>query len=314
MFIKFDFIRYFFLTLYLIFLFLLLFNILSPNEAFAMEPSDHWITNYYEGKEYVGPDPYKYFHPDSAPNIDTIQSKVSKPYGPIIEDNWYEINGPQTKQSTRSINELASNPLYELDGKPIYRSINPSYDRDELHFWTHGQSIRGDIPVSYYFEPKHATTFELDSGSIEGTISTDVDSVTWHRRNHNNMEIIRDYCNYVDNFSKNKKGILTKISLCIKTTSNNITFICIKCNEIGKRKIIWTIWERNKSKYDSYKEFKRSWDSNTSIWSSIKKDIREDTKAEVEDLLGIRNIKKDIRKSVREEVEKLLRERQPFKC
>jgi hypothetical protein len=82
MFYKFKFIRYSLLIIYIIFLIIFL---LSPNEVFAMEPDT--VTNYYEGKEYVGPDPYKHFHPDPAPNIDTIQSKVSKPYGPIIEYN-----------------------------------------------------------------------------------------------------------------------------------------------------------------------------------------------------------------------------------
>jgi hypothetical protein len=110
---------------------------------------------------------------------------------------------------------LDSKSIYELDGKPVYKSVNINYDRDELHFWTPGISIRGDVPVSYHFESKH-TTFELDNGSIVDTVSTDVNSITWHRRNHNNMEIIRDYCTYVDNMSK--KGILTKISLCVGRT------------------------------------------------------------------------------------------------
>lgn len=205
---------------------------------------------------------------------------------------------------------MDSKPIYELDGKPVYRSINTLYDIDELHFWTPGQSIRGNIPVSYYFEPKH-TTFELDADTYKGYISTYVDSITWHRRNHNNMEIIRDYCTYIDNMSK--KGILSKISLCVETIKNNITFIYIKCSETGKRKIFWTIWERNKGKYDSYKQFKQSWDNNSSIWSSIKKYIKEEIRAEVEDLLGVKKIKKDIKKSVRGEVEKLLREIQPFR-
>jgi hypothetical protein len=46
--------------------------------------------------------------------------------------------------------------------------------------------------------------------------------------------------------------------------------------------------------------------------STIKKDIRDDIRAEVEDLLDIRRIRKDLKKSIREEVEKLLRERQSF--
>jgi len=308
MFIKFNLIRYFFLAAHITFLALLFFKILSPNEAFAMEPD--WVTDYYGQQQYVGTNAYAYFHLDTAPDIDTIQSRVSSPYGPSSnKDDWY---GRQVIKPSSSIHELDSKPIYELDGKPVYKSINLPYDRDELHFWTPGQSFRGDIPVSYHFEPEH-TTFELDNGSIEGTVSTDVNSVTWHRRNHNNIEIIRDYCTYVDNFHKNKNSILSKISLCVETTKNNITFIYIKCNETGKRKFLWTIWERNRGKYDSYKQFKQSWDSNSNIWSSIKKDIREDIKAEVEDLLGVKKIKKDIRKTVRGEVEKLLRERQPFR-
>jgi hypothetical protein len=85
MFYKSDYIRNCFSIFTFLFITLLIFNILSPNEAFAMEPDT--ITNYYGDKEYVGPNPYKYFHQDPALNIDTIQSKVSKPYGPIIEDN-----------------------------------------------------------------------------------------------------------------------------------------------------------------------------------------------------------------------------------
>jgi hypothetical protein len=52
------------------------------------------------------------------------------------------------------------------------------------------------------------------------------------------MEIIRDYCTYVDNFSMSKKNLLTKISFCVETTKDNITFLYLKCNEVGKRKII----------------------------------------------------------------------------
>jgi hypothetical protein len=52
------------------------------------------------------------------------------------------------------------------------------------------------------------------------------------------MEIIRDYNIYVDNMSNTKNGLLTKISLCVKTTSDNIMFLYLKCNEIGKRKVL----------------------------------------------------------------------------
>ena len=135
---------------------LLLFNILSPNEAFAMEPSDYWVTNYYGDKEYIGTNAYAYFNPYPAPDINTIQSRVSTPYGSSIKDDWHDNNNNNTQviKPTYSIHELDSKPIYELDGNPIYKSINAPYDRDELHFWTPGQSITRN-PYSnlviYYF-------------------------------------------------------------------------------------------------------------------------------------------------------------------
>lgn len=272
-------------SLFLLFIFFALifitFTIYFPHEAFAMAPPHNIIEDYYGNKEYIGNDAYGHFHNPNTHN-------VVKPT-PI-----YELDG---------------RPIHALDGKISSRTINPPYDRHELHFWTHGHTITNGNPVTYYFEPK-GTVFELDSASYEGTISTDVDSVTWARRNQNNIEIIRDYCIYVDNISK--KGLLSRISLCVETLNENVVFLYLKCNEIGKRKILWSIWEKNRGKYDSYKQFKRSWDSKSGIWSNIKKDVRDDIRAEVEDLLGIRKIKRDLKKSVRVEVEKLLRETHPF--
>ena len=62
--------------------------LLSPNEVFAMEPSPDFVTNYYKDKEYIGTDPYFYFHPDPAPNINTIQLRTNN-YGTLIKDDWY---------------------------------------------------------------------------------------------------------------------------------------------------------------------------------------------------------------------------------
>jgi hypothetical protein len=78
MFYKFNFIRYSFLIIYIVFLIIFF---IFPQEVFAMEPLYDFVTNYYGGKEYLGTDPYLYFHPDLAPDIDTIQSRVSVPYG-----------------------------------------------------------------------------------------------------------------------------------------------------------------------------------------------------------------------------------------
>jgi hypothetical protein len=72
-------------VLFFIFIFISLFIFfIFPQEVFAMEPDT--VIDYYGNKEYLGPNPYKYFHPDPAPDIDTIQSKVSN-YGTPIKDD-----------------------------------------------------------------------------------------------------------------------------------------------------------------------------------------------------------------------------------
>jgi hypothetical protein len=95
----------YFLVITFIFTIFFFFGIFFPNEAFAMEPSDLWTTNYYGDKEYIGPNAYTHFHPDPAPNIDNIQSSVSKPYGPILEDDWYE-----NKKESDYIHSTKSSP------------------------------------------------------------------------------------------------------------------------------------------------------------------------------------------------------------
>jgi hypothetical protein len=265
-FLKQDDIKILFLFFTIFSIILIIFNIYFSYEAFAMAPPQDIIEDYYGNKEYIGKDPYGYFH-NPAKNIS-------------------------------SSHELDSKPVYELEGKPVYKSINTSYDKDELFFWTTGMSLTGDRPTVYQFEPKH-TIFELNTDSYQGTISTDVESVTWARRMDAYKEIIRDYSTYIDNIPQ--KGILSKISLCVKTMNEDIMCLYLKLNVIGKRKILWSIWERNRSKYDSYKQFKKHWDSNTCVWYIIENDVRNDIRAEFEDLLGIKRIKIDLKNSVRAE-------------
>src|SRR5256885_13531466 len=68
------------------FLFILffLFGIFFPHEAFAMEPPSKYIVeDYYGHKEYVGPDPYGYYHNPFKSNTTSavvVNSDIIKPY------------------------------------------------------------------------------------------------------------------------------------------------------------------------------------------------------------------------------------------
>jgi len=54
--------------------------------------------------------------------------------------------------------------------------------------------------------------------------------------------------------------------------SNNLD----KYKNIGKRKISWFFIEKGKGNYANYKEYKKSWNSNTDVLSQIKKELKSD--------------------------------------
>ena len=297
------------------------------------QSKSRWYTDFYGSREYIGKDAYGYFHPpqnlDKATQVEplsTTKTVYENPYNTSnnpdyqVSDNRTNSNPQESKckpeqelhlPKGKNVNFLLVSDkqptFYELDGKAVHKSINISYDRDELHFWSTGQCITGNNPVHYYFEPKH-TTFELDADCYEDTISTSLDSTRFNKA----IEFVRNYKVIVDQSNTNH-GVLSNINLGVKTTKNNIVYIYLKFQEKSRRKIFWTIWEKHNSKYESYKEFKRSWDSNTSIFSKIRKDVRESIRNEVEDLLGVKKINKNLKRSVKTEIEKLLREKQSFK-
>jgi hypothetical protein len=72
---------------------------------------------------------------------------------------------------------------------------------------------------------------ELDADQYEDTISTSMNSTRFNQ----GMEFVRNYKVLVDH---PKHGMLSSLSLGIKTINNNIVFLYIKSKEISKRKIL----------------------------------------------------------------------------
>ena len=288
--------------------------------------------DYYGHKEYQGRDAYGYYHPpqnlDKATQVEPLSSTKAVYESSIntcnnpdyqVSDNRTNFNHQGSKYKSGQDLHLSKGKkvdlslvstkqpsVYELDGKAVYKSVKTSYGRDELHFWSTGQCITSNNPVHYYFEPAH-TTFELDADCYEDTISTSLNSTRFNE----GVEFVRNY-KVLGDHPVTKHGILSNINLGVKTTKTNIISIYIQFKEIGRRKVLWNIWEKHNDRYESYKHFKISWDSNISVFSKIRKDMRENIRSEVEDLLGVKNINKNLKRSVRKEVEKLLRESRPF--
>jgi len=324
-----------FKALFLLFIFLstilIIFNILFPHEAFAMAPPQdtddvlrsfnpdsylryeldgnpvskveklkYWdksksrfITDFYGSREYRGRDAYGYFH--QPQNLDKATQVEPLSFTKNAYDNSYNSKS----YSDYPVSNNRTNTNYqELAGKSIDKSkCKPEH---ELHLF------KGKNVYSLLVSDKQPIIYELDADQYEDTVSTSMNSTRFNK----GIEFVRNYKVLVDH---PKHGMLSSLSLGIKTINDNIVFLYLQCKEIGRRKVLWNIWDKNRSKYESYTHFKKSWDNNTRIWPKIKEDVREDIRIQVEDLLGIKKIKKDLKRSVRKEVEKLLREQRPFK-
>jgi hypothetical protein len=287
-----------------------IFIFIFPQEAFAMAPSKDFRMDFYGDWEYVGKDPYSYFHPPVKSNNTTVmcdkchyftQKDLSQ--GPsYYVSRYYKTSNPDYIIPDQPIDTIGTAKggyirpkpgSHELDSIPDFNKFQSKYkhEREELHYNT--------------------KLYELDAYDFDGSsISTGVDYKAWKKHQDFAREFVLDF----DwDYEKVRHGMISRLSLGIKTVNDTIVYIYIKCQEVGRRKILWNIWEKNRGKYESYKHFKRSWDNNTSIWSKIEKDVRDDIKFEIEDLLGVKKIKKDLKRSVKAEVEKLLHEKQPFK-
>lgn len=116
-----------------------------------------------------------------------------------------------------------------------------------------------------------------------------------------------------------KPGLRGKVKLGFKTLGNKfsngiskIESAYVHYETVSKRHIIWTLFEENSGQYENYVDFKKDWDSNTSLWAEIKDRTKKDLKAEIEGLLGIKGNKPTIGTSMNREIEDLLRTRRPF--
>ena len=90
---------------------------------------------------------------------------------------------------------------------------------------------------------------------------------------------------------KNKKFI-GKVKLGFKYldtklnhVENKLDSIYVKYHDISKRKFVWTVWEKGRGNYESYQDFKLSWDPNKKVWSEIKSAVKSDLRSEIEKLI-----------------------------
>ena len=92
--------------------------------------------------------------------------------------------------------------------------------------------------------------------------------------------------------SKNNKKFLGKLKLGFKyldtkfsNVESKLDSIYVKYHDVSKRKFVWTVWEKGRGNYESYQDFKLSWDPNKKVWSEIKSAVKSDLRSEIEKLI-----------------------------
>jgi len=82
----------------------------------------------------------------------------------------------------------------------------------------------------------------------------------------------------------------SKEDICSNTNINCFTAFT-HYKEIARRKILWyTCYNNNKGNFNSYKNFKESWDPNTKVFDEIKNELRTEIKDEFHKIFLVKRI------------------------
>ena len=91
-----------------------------------------------------------------------------------------------------------------------------------------------------------------------------------------------------------KEGLLDKLKLGFKysgskfnNSKSKLESIYIKYYDVSRRHFYWTIWESDRNNFNSYKDFKKSWDPKTKIWKEITSHVKKNIRDTIEDLIRI---------------------------
>jgi hypothetical protein len=229
-----------------------------------------------------------------------------------------------------------------------YSSTNNSYNSDYNTYYNntyyntngHAYPVPGEVG---YFNPArvssdtHRATIGLNASNEDIHNNYGTNSVNWAlRRQHAGRQIVDKVTGFSDKeiysptmpneIEIHKHGLIGKLKVAFgfgnsKDNNGNVNSVFVKYRDITKRKFVWTIWEKKSGKFESYQDFKQSWDPNRSIWQEIKNRINQDIRVDIEGVLGIdpniRGLNYTSRRglgipNVRTEVNELVRDRQPF--
>jgi hypothetical protein len=75
-----------------------------------------------------------YFNTCNNPDYQVSDNRVNSSYQESKCKSGRDLHLPKGKNVDSLLVSAKQPTVYELDGKAVYKSVNISYDRDELHF------------------------------------------------------------------------------------------------------------------------------------------------------------------------------------
>ena len=220
-----------------------------------------------------------FFKPGSV--VDTPQSSMSSLpewQQQLIFRCWYRE--PQVANNTKSSSDFV---LYSsgsnISEDLVLRAGEPNLNRIS--------TVANPTPSLNHKDFVTVTDTGISAITTDTTVS--VDMVRNHPAVANDPYMLNNVMIEEIIVPTTKKGLFNKIKLSIKYVGMRLDSVYLKYHNKGKRKLYWTLWEQDKGNYSSYKEFKKDWNPNTEVWKSIRKELKKDLRADVEELLRVRD-------------------------
>ena len=193
---------------------------------------------------------------------------------------------------TSDVYELHSKPIPELAGEPVAQKYSTKNVRFEL---------AGDCTFSNFVD---SSKLKSKFGTVK-TVSTMMGEIEDGNLGDSTISLTNEWS--LPHYKV--KGTGLTFFKGIELGKQCFYLIC----KLGKRKLMWKLWEKDRGFYKDYNDFKYDWNFNEKFWEKIERDVKKDIKCNLRDFVGYNDMKKELRKSVKREVEKVLREKQPFK-
>lgn len=232
-------------------------------------------TSFYVRSKGFTQNPQSYkdgFSNKSIKNEGYLNNSVSKPNKNLSNHQRPVINNLTTNKEFSS-SSLESNYTNDTNHATIsYTDINKPHLDVNLNGYRKDADLR-------LFEPRQISDVDIN-----------------YRREKiiQNVHQKASALEYTNEIVVPKDGLWDKLKLGFKYTGSKFSnskskleSIYIKYYDVNKRHFYWTIWESDRNNFDSYKDFKKSWDPKTKIWKEITSHVKRNIKDTIEDLIRI---------------------------